>query len=273
MIDGTPMVAAVLAAAAACGRPDVPSEHPPSAGHDATAGSTETTLRQCPRSEIAFRREFLPEQDVLGQRPASATAPWSALPGERPAAPWIDTRHGLLVLPRPSAAADGPARWDVLSSRTGVLITSFEIADPAALPPDAAQWLAGHGLLDDLDEAPLRSMAVPAAGSRQRRLDEPTGWSLDSGPTALGDADIDPYFVLEIPGRCRWPVTVGDEASTKLLETEIEWALHATSMWVAPDAGVAVLTVVYRGEELDPSGMPTSVERFALSYRVLGGAQ
>lgn len=269
MIDGTPMLTAVLAATAACGRPGAASEPPPSAERQEGAAFAGDGLPQCPAADIAFRDDELPAEDLVGAIPAPS--PWSALPDGRPAAPWIDTRHGLLLVPRPGATVAGPARWDVLSSRTGAPLTSFEVADPDALPGDVARWLANHGVFDDADEAALRPIAMPEPSSRQQRVDEPTGWITYSGPAARGDAEIDPFFSLVIPGRCLWSIGVGDEAITVNDEIEVTWVLRSTSMWIAPEAGVAVLVVTY--QEHEGFDEPTAPPRFALSYRVLGGTQ
>lgn len=267
-------IALVAVTASACGRPDAPVEPPPSAAPAGLATPLAGALPPCPEDEIAYRRAELPVDALIAREPSDPADPWSALPAGSSATPWIDTRHGLLVVPRPAATAQGPARWDVVSSRTGTRVQSFEVADPDALPSEVARWLQGHRLFDGADEAPLRAIEVPPAGSRQLRVDERTGWSTFSGPAAHGDADIDPFFRLEIPDRCRWTVGVGDEAFSRLDDgLEIGWSLHTTSLWIAPEAMVAVLAVVYRGQVYDASGQPTSTPRSALAYRVLGGAR
>ncbi len=245
--------------------------HPPPSSASPPAEPAPTV---CATDEIAWPSEELPPGVQVAWSPVDTPIPWAPLLSGEARAPWLDTRAGLLVVPRPGVDPGTPARWDVRSSNTGAAIQAFEVPDPSALPSQVAAWMAGHHLLDGSDEAPLRSIPVPKANSRKRRTDPETGWSVWSGPIELGDADIDPMFSVDIPQRCHWVIRVGDEAYSALADgRSIDWSLYHPTLWVGPQSRVAVFAAIYRGQLRAPDGNRLPGEHFGVAYRVLGGAQ
>ncbi|MCH9686016.1 MAG: hypothetical protein K0V04_31565 [Deltaproteobacteria bacterium] len=224
----------------------------------------------CPGDEIAYDEPSLPVSARIDWD-VDAPTPWSPVPEGLPRAPWFDAAAGLLVVPRPGALPNAPARWDVVSTKTGEPVQTLEIDDPAALTAEAAQWLGSRGLLDGEGDVPLRAVTLPEAYSRTPRIDAVSGWTIVSAPSAHGDEDLDPYYRMEIPGRCAWSVLVGDEADSVLPDrSEIHWRLLEPSLWVAPSGELAVFAVTYLGHLADSSGRRTGGQAHALQYRVLG---